>query len=91
MIRPTRPLALGLAFVAATAALAAAPDMFLKPAQFFVQENAPLDMVLINGTFTKSENSIARNRLADISVLGPASCSPLHSTYCSAIIPGGVG
>ena len=72
MTRTARPLAIGLALAASTAALALAHDMFLKPAQFFVKENAPIDLVLINGTFTKSENSIARNRLADISVLGPA-------------------
>jgi len=54
------------------AALAAAHDMFLKPDRFFVAENATIDLALINGTFTKSENSIARNRLLDISVLGPA-------------------
>ena len=72
MTRTSRSIVLGLGLVAATAALAVAHDMFLKPAQFFVAENATLDLVLINGTFTKSENSIARKRLADISVVGPA-------------------
>jgi uncharacterized GH25 family protein len=72
MTRTSRSIVLGLGLVAATAALAAAHDMFLKPAQFFVAENATLDLALINGTFTSSANSIARNRLADISVLGPA-------------------
>lgn len=85
MTRSTRPLVLGLALVAATAALAAAHDMFLKPAQFFIKENAPIDMVLINGTFTKSENSIARNRLADISVLGPAGRTRIDTSAWKAV------
>jgi uncharacterized GH25 family protein len=85
MTRPVRTLILGLAFVAATAALAAAHDMFLKPAQFFVGENAPIDMVLINGTFTKSENSIARHRLADISLLGPAGRTRIDTSAWKAV------
>ena len=72
MTSTARSIAIGLALAASTAALALAHDMFLKPARFFVAENATLDLALINGTFTKSENSIARNRLADLSVLGPA-------------------
>ena len=46
-----------------TATLAAAHDMFLKPAQFFLAENSTLDLELLNGTFSKSENSIERKRL----------------------------
>ena len=72
MKHPARRLALVAGLAAATAALAVAHDMFLKPDRFFLAENASLDLALINGTFTKSENSIARNRLIDISVLGPA-------------------
>jgi uncharacterized GH25 family protein len=84
MTRLTRSLVLGGGLVAATAALALAHDMFLKPAQFFVKENAPIDLVLINGTFTKSENSIARNRLADISLLGPAGRSRVDTSQWKA-------
>jgi len=62
----------GAGLVAITAALAGAHDMFLKPAQFFLAENSSLDLSLLNGTFSKSENSIERKRLNDISVLGPA-------------------
>jgi len=85
MTRTTRSIALSLALVAGTAALALAHDMFLKPAQFFVKENAPLDLVLINGTFTKSENSIARNRLADISALGPAGRTRIDTSAWKAV------
>jgi len=72
MKTPLRRLVLTAGLLTAATAWAVAHDMFLKPDRFFVAENAPLDLVLINGTFTKSENSIARNRLLDISVLGPA-------------------
>ncbi|MCC6774806.1 MAG: DUF4198 domain-containing protein [Gemmatimonadaceae bacterium] len=55
----------------ASATLAAAHDMFVKPTRFFAPENAEVRVRLLNGTFSKSENSIARNRLADASVLTP--------------------
>ena len=63
-------LAVTLLFV--VAAVASAHDMFVKPARFFVAENAELLVRVLNGTFSKSENSIARTRVRDISVVGPA-------------------
>jgi hypothetical protein len=45
--------------------------MFIKPTRYFAPENAEVRVRLLNGTFTQSENSIARDRLADASVLGP--------------------
>jgi uncharacterized GH25 family protein len=67
----TRRLFAAAALIALTATLAAAHDMFLKPSRFFVPENSPLDLALINGTFTQSENAIARARLLDVSVVSP--------------------
>lgn len=55
----------------ATAAIAAAHDMFLKPSRFFVPENSEVRVRVLNGTFDRSENSIARNRLRDASVITP--------------------
>ena len=52
--------------------LAAAHDMFVKPTRYFVPENAEVRVRLLNGTFTKSENSIARHRLSDVSVIMPS-------------------
>lgn len=54
-----------------SASFAAAHDMFVKPTRFFAPENGEVRVRLLNGTFSKSENSIARNRLADASVLTP--------------------
>jgi hypothetical protein len=69
----TRP---ALALLVALAALAPlrglGHDMFLKAASFFVPEQGVLDMQLVNGTFSKSENTIGKDRLADVTVLGPA-------------------
>ena len=69
--RRRRAVAAGAASLALTAVVAVAHDMFLKPAQYFVAPNAAIPTVLLNGTFDRSMNAIARVRLADISVMGP--------------------
>jgi uncharacterized GH25 family protein len=68
----TRRVTIAASVLVAISSLALAHDMFLKPAQFFLAEHSALDLALLNGTFSKSENSIERKRLLDISVLGPA-------------------
>ena len=60
-----------IALVADVAATAAAHDMFLKPARFFAPENSEVRIRVLNGTFSKSENSIARARVGDASVVTP--------------------
>ena len=72
MPRPLRMIATVAALTLVVAGLAVAHDMFLKPTRFFVEPGATLDLLLLNGNFTNSENSIARNRLLDVSVLGPS-------------------
>ena len=67
-----------------TAAIASAHDMFAKPDRFFVAENAETLVRVLNGTFSKSENSIARPRVRDISVVGPAGRSRMDTTAWSA-------
>lgn len=62
-------LGAGLLLTAVT--VAAAHDLFLKPTRYFAPENSEVRVRVLNGTFTRSENSIARNRLADASVLTP--------------------
>lgn len=49
-----------------------AHDFFLKPLSFFVSPGSEARIRALNGTFEKSENSVARNRLRDLSVVGPA-------------------
>jgi hypothetical protein len=53
-------------------AVADAHDMFAKPDKFFVGANEDVLVRVLNGTFLKSENSIARPRVREIAVLGPS-------------------
>lgn len=72
VMRARRAAALASLLVIGTAAVAAAHDMFVKPASFYVAEGSGLLVRLINGTFSKSENAIARPRIVDISIVSPA-------------------
>lgn len=81
MVRRTLSLFTALVLVAAT--FASAHDMFLKPTRYFAPENAEVRVRVLNGTFTKSENSIARNRLADASVVSPRGRAPLDTAEWS--------
>jgi len=48
-----------------------AHDMFLRFSTYFLPANRKVSVELINGTFDKSENAIARSRMLDVSVVGP--------------------
>lgn len=69
--RARRSLLSLMGLVLAIVTVAAAHDMFLKPTRYFAPENSEVRVRVLNGTFTRSENSIARNRLADVSVVTP--------------------
>jgi uncharacterized GH25 family protein len=81
--RHSRAVAMAGALLLATVAVAAAHDMFLKPTRYFAPENSEVRVRVLNGTFTKSENSIARNRLADASVVTPVRRMTLDTTEWS--------
>ena len=55
----------------AVATLALAHDLFLKLDTYFLEPHTRVRIPALNGTFTKSENFIARDRLADLSVVSP--------------------
>ncbi|HXV86724.1 MAG TPA: DUF4198 domain-containing protein [Gemmatimonadales bacterium] len=76
-------VALSLALLVTAAAVAAAHDMFLKPSRFFVTENSEVVVRLLNGTFTRSENSIARSRLRDVSLVTPTRRVPIDTAEWS--------
>jgi uncharacterized GH25 family protein len=57
--------------LAVTVGSLAAHDMFLKPFSFFVTPGDEARVRVLNGTFTKSENAVTRNRLRDLSVVSP--------------------
>jgi uncharacterized GH25 family protein len=45
-------------------------DMFLKMDTYYLQPNEEASIALYNGTFTASENTIDRNRMIDVSLVG---------------------
>ena len=53
-------------------AIADAHDLFFRPLRFHLAENTETVIPVLNGTFSKSENSILRARIRDISIVGPS-------------------
>jgi uncharacterized GH25 family protein len=71
-LRLARRVALAaIAMLFVGVAIAEAHDLFLKPERFHLAEKSDVVLPVLNGTFSKSENSIARARVRDISVVGP--------------------
>jgi hypothetical protein len=56
----------GLFVVSATA-----HDLFLKLDTYFLPPNSKATVRLMNGTFSKSEGKVARDRMRDVTILGP--------------------
>jgi len=82
--RVLRAAPIAAAGVLLVTTIASAHDMFVKPARYFVRENADVLVRVLNGTFSKSENAIARARVADLSVVGPAGRTALDTSRWSA-------
>lgn len=61
-----------------------AHDLFLRLDSFFVRPTSTVQIRVLNGTFSKSENAITRDRLGDISVVGPAGWKHLDTTAWEA-------
>lgn len=57
-----------------------AHDLFFKLDGYFVPTNATVRALLLNGTFTTSEAAVARNRIADLSLVGPAGRTRLDTS-----------
>lgn len=69
--------------VTATTALEA-HDLFFRADSFRITPGATLMLRALNGTFSKSESSVARNRLRDLSVVSPAGHSHPDTTDWSS-------
>lgn len=67
-----RSLVLALALLLVVVTALAAHDLFIKPASYFLAPNSASHARVVNGTFTRSENSITWDRVRDLSVVGPA-------------------
>ena len=65
-------------------AIAEAHDLFFKPERFHLAEHSNVVLSVLNGTFSKSENSIARARVRDISIVGPGGRYRADTTAWSA-------
>jgi uncharacterized GH25 family protein len=61
-----------MALFALSASALFAHDLFLRPAQFFVPEHSDVRIHVLNGTFTKSEGSVTRDRLRALDLVSPA-------------------
>lgn len=61
-----------------------AHDLFLRADSFFVRPQSAVQLSVLNGTFSKSENAVARARLADLSVVGPTGRLHLDTTAWEA-------
>ena len=81
--RALRVAMLTSGMIFAVVSIGAAHDMFAKPDRFFVAENATVLVRVLNGTFSKSENSIARPRVQDVSVVSPSGRARLDTSAWS--------
>jgi hypothetical protein len=72
--------------LAVTAGVLSAHDLFLRPTRFFVPENSEVQIHVLNGTFSKSEGAVTRDRLRALDVITPAGVAPLDT---SAWVPAG--
>jgi hypothetical protein len=61
--------------IALAVVVADAHDLFLRPRDFIVRPGTDVQVRVLNGTFTSSEGAVARNRLRDLTVAGPAGIS----------------
>jgi hypothetical protein len=72
--------------LAVTAGALLAHDLFLRPPRFFVPENSDVQIHVLNGTFSKSEAAVTRDRLRALDVSSPTGVTPLDT---SAWVPAG--
>ena len=72
--------------LALTAGVLSAHDLFLRPTRFFVPENSEVQIHVLNGTFSKSEGAVTRDRLRALDVISPSGVTPLDT---SAWLPAG--
>jgi uncharacterized GH25 family protein len=55
-----------------------AHELFIKLDTYFLEENSGVRVMLLNGTFTNSENSITADRVVDVTLVGPDGVSRLQ-------------
>ena len=65
--------------------LAHAHDLFLKPVRYFVAPRSDVLVRVLNGTFSSSENAVARPRLRDLSVVTSDGREPVDTAAWTAM------
>ena len=65
----TRRFVVPVLLLLVTAGTLAAHDMFLKAESYFVPVGAAVRLHVLNGTFSKSENTVTKDRLRDLSIV----------------------
>ena len=66
------------------AASLSAHDLFLKLHSYFLPPHSAVRVLLLNGTFAKSESAVTRERVADLALWGPAGRTSLDTAALSA-------
>src|SRR5919198_607471 len=74
------PAVAAILALVALAATASAHDLFLRLDSYFVPPNSSVHVRVLNGTFVKSEGSVQRNRLRDITLAGAGAKRQLDTT-----------
>ncbi len=64
-----RRILLAIVLIVGGSGSLAAHDLFLKPLRYFLEPGDKASVRVLNGTFTKSESAVAKNRLRDLSVV----------------------
>ena len=84
-VRRWARLGLGATLLVLIAGPLGAHDLFLKLTTYVLPPNTAVNALLLNGTFTTSENSVTRDRIADFSLVGPGGRTTLDTTAVSPI------
>lgn len=71
-MKTTRPLLAAGILLLATAGALHAHDLFFRLQKYFVAPGTAMRLPVLNGTFSRSANSIDWSRVIDLSVTGPA-------------------
>jgi hypothetical protein len=74
------------AMVVLSVAALRAHDLFLRLERYFVPPNSDVRVYVLNGTFSKSEGAVTRDRLRALDLIGPAGVTPLDTV---AWVPAG--
>lgn len=79
-----RQIILASLILLASAASLAAHDLFLQLESFFVRPESSVRVYVLNGTFSKSEGAVTRDRLRDLSLVTPHDVTRLDTAAWQA-------